>query len=104
MDCLTHGASVTYLPMFLRLFFTPGGYDNVSPRTQLARLLVEDSLFTRLHNSHVNALESWPFFAAAMLAGVHSGVDQTRLSKIGTLWIGLRTAFVAIYGGSIVRC
>jgi uncharacterized MAPEG superfamily protein len=98
MDSLTHAATVTYLPMFLRLFVTPGGYDNVSPRTQLAKHLLQDSLFTRLHNSHVNSLESWPFFAAAMLAGIHSGVDERRLSKIGTLWVALRTAFVAIYG------
>jgi uncharacterized MAPEG superfamily protein len=32
-----------------------------------------------------------------MVAGVSTGVNKTRLSKIGTLWVALRTMYTCIY-------
>lgn len=98
--CIVHGVTSTYFPMFLRIFVQArlgGEYDNDDPRGQIALLAGKSKLFDRLNGAHINGLETFPVFAAAMLAGLYAGVDKTRLSKIGTLWLTLRTAFLAIY-------
>mmetsp|Transcript_87838 Transcript_87838/g.284350 ORF Transcript_87838/g.284350 Transcript_87838/m.284350 type:complete len:168 (-) Transcript_87838:98-601(-) len=100
IHCILHGVTSTYMPMFLRLFVQAqlgGGYDNEDPRGQIARLSGKSPLFDRLNSAHINGLETLPIFAAAMLAGLHAGVDEERLSKLGTLWLALRGAFLAIY-------
>merc|ERR1712039_1002148 len=94
---LTHGGFLVYAPMFARLVVTPGGYDNVNPRGQVAKMVNTDGAFARLHAAHVNTMESWPFFAAAILAGLHAGVDRTRLRKLATLWLIFRTAYIPMY-------
>ena len=96
---LTHAATVVYAPMFLRIFVQArldGKYDNVNPRAQIDRLM-GDKLFSRLHNSHVNGLESFPFLVAAILGGLHAGVARSRLARITTMWVAVRVLYVAAY-------
>ena len=99
LNGLTHAATVVYLPMFVRIFVQArlgGKYDNLNPRAQINRLM-GDELFSRLHNSHINSLESFPFFAAAVLGGLHAGVERSRLCRITTLWVAVRLLYVAAY-------
>ncbi len=42
-------------------------------------------------------MQSLPFFCTAIVAGVVTGIDRTRLSKLATLWLFLRNAFVVVY-------
>ena len=99
---LTHAATVVYFPMFLRIFVQAKlggrrGYDNDDTRGQIARLLGKSKLFDRLHSSHINGLESFPFFSAAILAGLHAKIDRKRLCRMVALWILVRIAYVAMY-------
>ena len=99
VDSLHWAGFVTYLPMFLRLTMYPKGnsYNNENPRAQLSKLLSTDSSFSRMHAAHLNGLEQFPFFAAAILSGVHAGISAKRLSKIATLWLILRFAYIPMY-------
>jgi uncharacterized MAPEG superfamily protein len=99
---LTHAATVVYAPMFLRIFVQARlgrskGYDNLDPRAQIARFMGKSQIFSRLHNSHVNGLESFPFFAAAVLGGLHAGIERSRLCRITTMWVLVRVLYVAAY-------
>ena len=103
MMSMVHSITVLYTPMFLRLFLQSGGgssgLNNVTPRDQIARILAAnpDGAFARLHNMHLNGLEITPFFLAAMGCGIAADVDETRLSKYGTLFVALRTAYSVMY-------
>jgi len=100
---MIHATTLAYMPMFFRIFVQKGGtssrYDNLKPRAQIAALLSQspNSTFARLHNTHLNALESLPIFLAAMMAGLHAKIEDTRLSKYGTLYIALRVLFSFAY-------
>lgn len=98
LTALTHGATLVYFPSVLRIFlFTPGGYNNEDPRAQLQKYLTQDGVFSRLHGAHMNGLESFPFFAAAVLAGLHCKVDRVRISKMATLWLIIRSFYIPMY-------
>uniref|UniRef100_A0A7S1AF34 Uncharacterized protein n=1 Tax=Noctiluca scintillans TaxID=2966 RepID=A0A7S1AF34_NOCSC len=97
ISALTHGAFLVYLPMLLRSRASPGGYDNVNPRGQIQKYAHDDSVFARLNAAHLNAMENWPFFAAAVLASLHCGVDRTRLSKLATFWVLARALYIPTY-------
>ena len=92
-----------YTPMFFRLFLSNGGgstrYNNLTPREQIAKMLAShpNSLFSRLHYAHVNGIEVTPFFLAAMCCGIAADVDESRLSKYGTLFVALRVAYTIMY-------
>eukprot|EP00939_MAST-03C_sp_MAST-3C-sp1_P002722 g2722.t1 len=98
---LTHAATVVYFPMFLRIFVQAKlggkqGYDNDNPRAQISNLLGKSKLFDRLHASHMNGIESFPFFAAAILAGLYAKIDRTRLCRLTSLWVVVRVIGVAM--------
>lgn len=99
---LTHAATVVYFPMFLRIFVQASlggkrGYDNDNPRRQISLLLGKSKWFDRLHASHINGLESFPFFAVAVLGGLHARVDHKRLCRTTSLWIIIRIMYVCMY-------
>ncbi len=86
--------------MFFRIFVQAqvgGKYDNLDPRAQIAKLMTKSKLFARLHNSHLNNLESFPFFAASILGGLYAGIDHEKLSRVTTLWVGTRLLYVFAY-------
>jgi uncharacterized MAPEG superfamily protein len=101
---MVHTTTLAYMPMFLRIFVQRGatsrGYDNLNPRAQIAALLASkdpSSAFSRLHSTHINALESLPVFFAAMGAGVFAKVEDTRLAKYGSLYFFLRLLYSFAY-------
>mmetsp|Transcript_18408 Transcript_18408/g.21272 ORF Transcript_18408/g.21272 Transcript_18408/m.21272 type:complete len:126 (+) Transcript_18408:234-611(+) len=73
------------------------GFDNVTPRLQINRLLQESDTFQRLNAAHLNQLESLPIFIAAMILGKYAEIEETRLSKLATLWIILRNLYSVVY-------
>ena len=103
MMSMVHSITVLYTPAFLRLFLQRGEnsavFNNVTPRDQIAKLLASnpDGAFARLHNTHLNGLEITPIFLTAMGCGIAADVDETRLSKYGTLFVALRVIYSLIY-------
>eukprot|EP00943_MAST-04B_sp_MAST-4B-sp1_P001304 g1304.t1 len=103
MMSMVHSITVLYTPAFLRLFLQRGGgsagFNNVTPRDQIANLLASqpDGAFARLHNTHLNGLEITPIFLASMGCGIAADIDETRLSKYGTLFVALRVAYSLMY-------
>ena len=103
MMSMVHATTTLYTPMFFRLFLSNGGgstrYNNLTPREQIAKILAShpNSLFSRLHYAHVNGIEVTPFFLAAMCCGIAADVDESRLSKYGTLFVALRVAYTIMY-------
>ena len=103
MMSMVHATTTLYTPMFFRLFLSNGGgstrYNNLTPREQITKMLAShpNSLFSRLHYAHVNGIEVTPFFLAAMCCGIAADVDESRLSKYGTLFVALRVAYTIMY-------
>ena len=98
---LVAGVFVAYVPHFLRLLSTRDSkgakstYNNVDP-TQTARLLA-DPTFAAFHRAHINTVESWPFFAAGVIAAMTSGVEKSAVASFSSAWVLLRAAYVFLY-------
>ena len=75
--------------------------NNVTPRTAIAKLQAEDPLFNRLQCCHQALLETYPMFAAAILAAVQAGVPSATVGSFGTLWCAARCVYIATYAGGV---
>ncbi|KLJ07862.1 hypothetical protein EMPG_16644 [Blastomyces silverae] len=53
----------------------------------------------RAHSAHLNALESLPLFAAAMIAGNAAKLPASDLNLIAAEYIGARMIYTALYMG-----
>ena len=94
---LNVGAFLAYVPAALRMIMSKGGYNNVSPRAQVEKLSKSSPLFARLHGAHMNTLESWPFFAAGVIAAKSAGVDSDKVSRMATSWCAIRALYILVY-------
>ena len=71
--------------------------DNVNPRKQNAALAATHPAFARCQAAELNLLESFPYFAAAVLSCVQAGVANETICKYATFWLVSRLAFAIVY-------
>jgi uncharacterized MAPEG superfamily protein len=77
--------------------FKPLGYrefDNAKPRDPA---FWEKPLRARAQGAHINGIETFPFFAAAVLLAEFRGCDQGRIDALAAAFVAVRLAFVAAY-------
>jgi uncharacterized MAPEG superfamily protein len=70
------------------------GYDNRNPR---AWLQGQSGWRARADAAQNNSLEAFPFFAAAVLACLHTGVDAALVDAMAVVFVLLRLAYIACY-------
>jgi uncharacterized MAPEG superfamily protein len=79
--------------------FKPLGYrefDNARPRDPA---FWEKPIRSRAMNAHLNGVETFPFFAAAVLLAEFRGCPQGRLDALAVAFVAIRLLFVAAYLG-----
>jgi uncharacterized MAPEG superfamily protein len=79
--------------------FKPLGYrefDNARPRDPA---FWEKPLRARAQGAHQNGIETFPFFAAAVLLAEFRGCPQSRIDALAVAFVALRLLFVAAYLG-----
>lgn len=77
--------------------FKPLGYrefDNARPRDPA---FWEKPIRARAQGAHINGIETFPFFAAAVLLAEFRGCDQGRIDALAAAFVAVRLAFVAAY-------
>lgn len=52
---------------------------------------------TRCYGAHVNGLEAFSYYSAAILASLHAGVDDALIGGAATAFIGVRTLYNIVY-------
>ncbi|KIJ14691.1 hypothetical protein PAXINDRAFT_169601 [Paxillus involutus ATCC 200175] len=93
--------ALAYFPAFLKNI-TIGrsvGYDNVTPRGNLARVRDADvaALVKRMDGAHQNGLETLPLWISAVLAGTITHVDTHTMNISAAIFIALRTVYIYVY-------
>ncbi|KIJ62115.1 hypothetical protein HYDPIDRAFT_42149 [Hydnomerulius pinastri MD-312] len=104
------GLALYSIPAFWALVYFPAilknatigrsvGYDNVSPRGNVARVRDPDTaaLVKRMEGAHLNGLETLPLWIAAVLAGTVARVDTCTMNVSTIAFIGLRTLYIYCY-------
>ncbi|EGD99040.1 hypothetical protein TESG_06400 [Trichophyton tonsurans CBS 112818] len=89
---------------FLKTLKT-GKYSNLTPRNTLDSLcgVIPAEQWNRLfklRSIHINAMESIPIFAAAILAGNIAKLPVSELNYLAAEYLGCRVAFAALYLGA----
>ena len=80
--------------------FKPLGYrefDNAKPRDPA---FWEKPLRTRAQGAHQNGIETFPFFATAVLLAEFRGCPQGRIDALAVAFLAIRLLFVAAYLGN----
>jgi uncharacterized MAPEG superfamily protein len=95
--CLPIGFALVYLPkipLSMAMAKQPEGYDNKSPRDQQARLT---GWGRRAAAAHANGFESFPAFAAGVLATQVTGANPHWASILAVTYVISRAIYVAVY-------
>jgi len=95
--CLPIGFALVYLPklpLSLAMARQPEGYDNRSPRDQQARLT---GWGRRAAAAHANGFESFPAFAAGVLATQVTGASPHWATILSIAYVVARTLYVGAY-------
>ena len=94
----------SFLPhsYYLIKSMSTGSFSNINPRTNLDVLkpIVSASTFSKLAKArgcHFNALEGFPLFAAAMIAGNMAGVPSREMNVLGAEYLGVRLLYNVMY-------
>jgi uncharacterized MAPEG superfamily protein len=80
-------------------FGTPrhlGGYDNVDPRTWLAR---QTDWRARANAAQSNSFEALPFFIGAVLIAHQLGANQSVVDILAFVFVVLRVVYILLYVG-----
>ena len=80
--------------------FKPLGYrefDNARPRDPS---FWEEPLRARAQGAHQNGIETFPFFAVAVLLAQWRGCPQDRIDALAVAFVAIRILFVAAYLGN----
>jgi uncharacterized MAPEG superfamily protein len=72
-------------------------FDNSKPRDPA---FFEDPLRARALGAHVNGIESFPFFAAAVLLAEFRAAPQNLINELAVLFLIVRIAYVFTYLGN----
>ena len=75
-------------------------YDNSKPRDPA---FYEDALRARALGAHQNGIETFPFFAAAVLLAEFRGAPQNLINELAVLFLIVRIAYVLTYIGNRPR-
>ena len=92
------GAVILYLLTIAP--FKPIGwrdFDNAKPRDPA---FYQDPLRTRALGAHLNGIETFPFFAAAILLAEFRAAPQNLIDELAVLFLIVRIAFVFTYLGN----
>jgi len=94
--CVLAGALLPLLFTALAKFGGPGfgARANQAPREFQARL---EGRRLRAHWAHLNSLEAFPPFAAAVLMAHQIGVESATINLLAVAWVLLRLAYGAAY-------
>ena len=79
---LGHGVLLCYLPFGIGLMHKMAKGDKLyirESRKETAQLCATDKFFAACTNAHNNLLETYPFFAAAVLGGLQAGVPKSQV-------------------------
>src|SRR4029077_5925972 len=71
-------------------------FDNSKPRDPA---FFEDPLRARALGAHINGIESFPFFAAAVLLAEFRAAPQNLINELAALFLIVRIAYVLTYLG-----
>lgn len=69
-------------------------FDNSKPRDGYANA---EGRQKRAYNAHVNSLEVFPFYAAAVLVALQAGMGGPLLNVLAGLWLVVRAAYIYAY-------
>src|SRR5215469_13170366 len=69
-------------------------FDNQNPRDPK---FYQPPLRSRALGAHINGIETFPFFAFAVLLAEFRQMPQPMVDHLALLFVGLRLAFVAVY-------
>jgi len=69
-------------------------YDNADVRGWQSQLT---GLPQRAHAAHLNSLEAFPLFAAAVISAMAAVAEPNRVMQLSVAFIGLRLAYGAVY-------
>ncbi len=97
MWCVFAAFLLIYLPRLPALRATlaaEGHIDIANPRQQQARL---SGFGSRAQAAHMNSVEAFAPFAAAVWAAHHSAVDSTLRDGLALLFIAARVGFIGAY-------
>jgi uncharacterized MAPEG superfamily protein len=95
--CLPIGFALVYapkIPLSMAMAKQPEGYDNKSPRDQQARLT---GWGRRAAAAHTNGFESFPAFAAGVLATQVTGASPHWAAIFAMTYVVARTLYVIAY-------
>src|ERR1700758_187015 len=71
-------------------------YDNSKPRDPA---FYQDAIRARALGAHQNGIETFPFFAAAVLLAQFRGAPQNLINELAVLFLIVRVAYVFTYLG-----
>ena len=74
-----------------------GRFDNAKPRDPT---FYEDPIATRALGAHQNGIESFPFFAVAVLLAEFRACPQNLINELAVLFVIVRIAYVFTYIGN----
>ncbi len=95
--CLVLAWALAYAPKLVSsaaMWRQPEGYDNRNPRAQQSKL---QGWGARAHAAHMNGLENFPPFAAAVLVAHVGGGDPRRATLLAVSYVVVRTLYIAAY-------
>ena len=82
------------IPLSMAQAKAPGGYDNLNPREQQAKLT---GWGARARNAHANAFEAFPPFAAAVLVATVAKGDPHWTDILALVHVGARSVYPLVY-------
>jgi uncharacterized MAPEG superfamily protein len=75
----------------------PEGYDNATPRVQVAKLT---DLGQRAQGAHLNSIEAFTFFAPAVLACEIRHVSVGSTAALSLTFVAVRALYLGLYLGN----
>ena len=99
--CLPIGFALVFvpkIPLSIAMAKQPEGYDNRSPRDQQARLT---GWGRRAAAAHANGFESFPAFAAGVLASHVTGASPRWAAIFAVAYVIARSLYVVAYDGDV---
>jgi uncharacterized MAPEG superfamily protein len=82
------------LPLVIAGYAKSGSSDNNTPRDSADSL---GGAKRRAYAAHLNAFESFPFFAVAVIAALSFGASATTVSTLSLLYLAFRIAHALLY-------
>lgn len=64
---------------------------------------IQTGLRKRAHGAHLNGLEAFPLFAAAVIVATLKGVSAFWLDALAIAWLAVRIAYTAVYLADLAK-